>query len=52
MGHALVHEKELLQSHTYLIANKTSGRDGEKMCSVTNRRYFRFHGCPCEDLRR
>ena len=29
---------------------KTSGRNGEKMCSVTDRLYFRRHGCPCEDL--
>ena len=29
---------------------KTSGRKGEKMYTVTNSRYFRRHGCPCEDL--
>ena len=31
-------------------SNKTSDRNDEKMYSVTNKRYFRRHGCPCEDL--
>ena len=28
--------------------NKTSGRNDEKMYTVTNRRYFRGHECPCK----
>ena len=28
----------------------TCGRNDEKMCSITNRRYFRRHGCPSGDL--
>ena len=40
----------LWQSHTSLTANKTSGRNDEKMYSVTHRRFFRRHGCLCEDL--
>ena len=42
----LLHEKELWQSHTSLTAHKTRGRNGEKMYSVTNRRYLRRHECP------
>ena len=31
-------------------SNKTSDRNDEKMYSVTNKRYFRRHECPYEDL--
>ena len=32
--------------------DKTSGRKGEKMYAVTNRRYFLCHECPCKCSRR
>ena len=46
----LVAWKGTLTVHTPLTANKTSGRNGAKMNSVTKRRCFRRHGCTCNDL--
>ena len=50
------HKKEVLKTVTMTGLThhsqhaEQSGRNDQKMYSVTHRRYFRRHGCPCEDL--
>ena len=47
-GSCLWHDKGYNSLTRLSQQNKTSGRNGEKMCSFTNRRCFRRHECPCK----